>query len=56
MAIGSVALMRARTCSVNEYLIWEVVKRAKSEGFKKLDLGESDAASLLDTKRSLIRY
>ncbi len=28
---------------VNEYLIWEVVKRAKSEGFKKLDLGVSDA-------------
>ena len=27
---------------VNEYLIWEVVKRAKSEGFKKLDLGSSD--------------
>ncbi|MGZ8874520.1 MAG: GNAT family N-acetyltransferase [Halobacteriota archaeon] len=26
---------------VNEYLIWEVVKRAKSEGFTKLDLGES---------------
>jgi hypothetical protein len=26
--------------SVQEYLIWEVVKRAKSEGFKKLDLGE----------------
>ncbi|MGZ7138847.1 MAG: GNAT family N-acetyltransferase, partial [Halobacteriota archaeon] len=26
---------------VNEYLIWEVVKKAKSEGFKKLDLGES---------------
>ena len=24
---------------VNEYLDWEVVKRAKSEGFKKLDLG-----------------
>ena len=29
--------------SVNEYLIWEVVQRAKSEGFKKLDLGASDA-------------
>jgi lipid II:glycine glycyltransferase (peptidoglycan interpeptide bridge formation enzyme) len=28
---------------VNDYLIWEVVKRAKSEGFKKLDLGGSDA-------------
>jgi hypothetical protein len=26
--------------SVQEYLIWEIVKRAKSEGFKKLDLGE----------------
>jgi hypothetical protein len=25
--------------SVNDYLIWEIVKRAKSEGFKKLDLG-----------------
>ena len=24
---------------VNEYLDWEVIKRAKSEGFKKLDLG-----------------
>jgi len=29
--------------SVNDYLIWEIVQRAKSEGFKKLDLGESDA-------------
>jgi hypothetical protein len=28
---------------VNEYLDWEVTKRAKSEGFKKLDLGPSDA-------------
>ena len=28
--------------SVNDYLIWEVVQRAKSEGFKKLDLGEGD--------------
>ena len=28
---------------VIEYLNWEVVKRAKSEGFKKLDLGVSDA-------------
>ena len=27
----------------NEYLIWEIVKRAKSEGFKRLDLGVSDA-------------
>ncbi len=25
---------------VNDYLVWEVVKRAKLEGFKKLDLGE----------------
>jgi len=25
---------------VNEYLTWDIVKRAKSEGFKKLDLGE----------------
>ena len=25
---------------VTDYLIWELVKRAKSEGFKKLDLGE----------------
>jgi len=29
--------------NVNEYLVWEVAKRAKSEGFKKLDLGPSDA-------------
>ena len=29
--------------SVTDYLVWEVVQRAKSEGFKKLDLGESDA-------------
>jgi lipid II:glycine glycyltransferase (peptidoglycan interpeptide bridge formation enzyme) len=28
---------------VIEYLSWEIVKRAKSEGFKKLDLGVSDA-------------
>jgi hypothetical protein len=28
--------------SVTDYLIWEVIKRAKSDGFKKLDLGESD--------------
>ncbi|MGZ4951578.1 MAG: GNAT family N-acetyltransferase [Halobacteriota archaeon] len=28
--------------SVTDYLIWEVVQRAKSEGFKKLDLGEGD--------------
>jgi len=26
--------------SVQEYLIWEIVKQAKSDGFKKLDLGE----------------
>jgi CelD/BcsL family acetyltransferase involved in cellulose biosynthesis len=25
---------------VTEYLIWEVIKRAKSEGFRKMDLGE----------------
>jgi hypothetical protein len=29
--------------SVTDYLVWEVVRRAKSEGFKKLDLGETDA-------------
>ncbi len=29
---------------VTEYLVWEVVKRAKSEGFKKLDLGEPGPA------------
>jgi hypothetical protein len=29
--------------SVTDYLIWGVVRRAKSEGFKKLDLGPSDA-------------
>jgi Acetyltransferase (GNAT) domain len=29
--------------SVLEYLVWEVVQRAKSEGFKRLDLGASDA-------------
>jgi hypothetical protein len=34
---------RKDTLSVNEYLIWELVQRAKSEGFKKLDLGEPDA-------------
>jgi hypothetical protein len=39
--IGGVNALR--DVGVNEYLIWEVVKRAKSEGFKKLDLGESDA-------------
>jgi hypothetical protein len=31
--------------SVVDYLIWEVVRRAKSEGFKKLDLGEGDLLS-----------
>ena len=40
---------------VNDYLMWEVVQRAKSEGFKKLDLGAGDAGRLLDTKRSLIQ-
>jgi lipid II:glycine glycyltransferase (peptidoglycan interpeptide bridge formation enzyme) len=29
-----------RDLNVQEHLIWEIVKRAKSEGFKKLDLGE----------------
>jgi hypothetical protein len=29
--------------SVTDYLMWEVVRQAKSEGFKKLDLGEVDA-------------
>src|SRR5665647_1390681 len=33
-----------RDLGVNEYLDWEIVKRAKSEGFKKLDLGVSDAS------------
>ncbi len=28
--------------SVNDYLMWEIVKRAKSEGFKKMDFGEDD--------------
>jgi CelD/BcsL family acetyltransferase involved in cellulose biosynthesis len=31
--------------SAVDYLIWEVVRRAKSEGFKKLDLGEGDLLS-----------
>jgi len=31
-----------RDLSVQEYLIWEVIKRAKSEGFKKLEMGEPD--------------
>jgi hypothetical protein len=29
--------------SVTDYLVWEVIQRAKSAGFKKLDLGEVDA-------------
>jgi hypothetical protein len=28
--------------NVTDYLIWEVIRRAKSEGFKKLDLGDAD--------------
>ena len=39
--IGGVSARR--DLGVNEYLDWEVIKRAKSEGFKKLDLGVSDA-------------
>jgi len=31
--------------SVQEYLIWEVIKRAKSEGFKKLDLGDANQST-----------
>jgi CelD/BcsL family acetyltransferase involved in cellulose biosynthesis len=27
---------------VVDYLIWEVIQRAKSEGFKTFDLGEGD--------------
>ena len=42
MAFGSVALMHARTWC-ERVSCWEVIKRAKSEGFKKLDLGECDA-------------
>jgi lipid II:glycine glycyltransferase (peptidoglycan interpeptide bridge formation enzyme) len=38
--IGGVSARR--DLGVNEYLDWEVTKRAKSEGFKKLDLGPSD--------------
>jgi len=39
-----IGLVNARKdLPVNEYLVWEVVRRAKSEGFKKLDLGEGDA-------------
>ena len=32
---------------VTDYLIWEVIKRAKSEGFRKLDLGATDAPRAL---------
>jgi len=39
--IGGVSARR--NLGVNEYLDWEMVKKAKSEGFKKLDLGPSDA-------------
>jgi hypothetical protein len=39
--IGGVSVRK--DLSVNDYLLWEVVKRAKSEGFKKLDLCEPDA-------------
>ena len=36
-----IGLVNARQdLAVNEYLVWEIVKLAKSEGFKKLDLGE----------------
>lgn len=35
-----IGMVNAHThLDVNEYLIWEITKRAKSEGFKKLDLG-----------------
>ena len=34
---------RRDTLGVNDYFLWEIVQRAKSEGFKKLDLGEPDA-------------
>src|SRR5665647_621368 len=34
---------RRDTLSVNDYFLWELVQRAKSEGFRKLDLGEPDA-------------
>jgi lipid II:glycine glycyltransferase (peptidoglycan interpeptide bridge formation enzyme) len=38
-----IGLVNARKVgAVNEYLMWEIVKRAKSEGFKKLDLGSTD--------------
>jgi hypothetical protein len=39
--IGGVGA-REGNLSVTDYLLWEIVKRAKSEGFKKLDLGEAD--------------
>jgi hypothetical protein len=35
--IGNVSARK--DLNVTDYLIWEVIKRAKSEGFKKLDLG-----------------
>jgi hypothetical protein len=38
--IGGVSARR--DLGVNEYLDWEVIKRAKSEGFKKLEMGEPD--------------
>jgi hypothetical protein len=38
--IGNVSVRK--DLNVTEYLTWEIVKRAKSEGFKKLDLGSSD--------------
>jgi hypothetical protein len=38
--IGGVSLRK--DVGVNEYLDWEIIRRAKSEGFKKLDLGLSD--------------
>ena len=38
--IGGVNVLK--DLSVNDYLIWEIAKRAKSEGFNKLDLGPSD--------------
>ena len=36
--------------SAVDYLIWEIAKRAKSEGFKKLDLGEDDRHFSYKTK------
>jgi lipid II:glycine glycyltransferase (peptidoglycan interpeptide bridge formation enzyme) len=39
--IGGVSVRR--DLDVNEFLDWEVIQRAKSAGFKKLDLGEVDA-------------